>query len=318
MKIIFRLLSVVLSLFIMSCAASMPVEKKDQDFNSSIKYSSEVLKFVYEKEFAEQGKKKLAVINFTNENGDYSVLGKFAANTIQPGMFSPKLFNLLERDQIESMLQELKFNQTGLVKTNDAKEVGKMAGADLVLVGSLAVKADDTGRKSLIVTSKIVDVESSEVKAISNSTCLTNEDLIKSYNELLPISIKSYAGAYKISIKNLVIKKTKSNNEEWDGDASAYQPDVYVSFRTLKSENIFSENFYDSFNVKEVITNKEIILNEEDNITIAVLDKDVLSDDLIGKTVVTGSKIMECIRTKAPIKLSFDQVESVEIWLEKI
>jgi len=309
----------IVTLFVLNlCCGETQAVDSQLNFNSAINSAAVTLKQLYEKEFSGNGRKKLAVLNFVNENGDYSVLGKFSANTIQPEMFSPKIFNMLERSQIESILQELKLNESGMVKTNEAKKIGEMAGADLVLVGTLAIKANDNGIKSLIITSKIVDVESSEVMSIATTTCKTTEEIIKNYHELLPGSVKSYAGAYKVTISNLIVKKTKKSNEDWDGDVDAYQPDLCVYYRTNKSDLYFSECFHDRFMQPEVVKNARIILEDEDNIILSVYDSDFIDDDFVGRTVISVSKIREYVSRKEPIKLSFDQVESVEILLEKI
>ena len=62
--------------------------------------------------------------------------GQSAADLFSSGMLEVG-FNVVERSKISKVVEELKLEQSGIVDPNSAKEVGKMAGLDAVILGSL-------------------------------------------------------------------------------------------------------------------------------------------------------------------------------------
>ena len=104
--------------------------------------------------------RRLAVLPFVNEEGKKIDLGRDIANSMQVAMYDPELFSMLERERIDSILEEYKFSKTGLVEEISAAELGKLLGAELILVGTVTQKTYTS------VISKIVDLTTGEIRAI--------------------------------------------------------------------------------------------------------------------------------------------------------
>ncbi|MBJ6723514.1 CsgG/HfaB family protein [Geomesophilobacter sediminis] len=82
------------------------------------------------------GMKRVAVLELKNctasPDASEKVVGPFTAGLMETGRF-----DLVERNRIDKVIQELKLGMSGLVDTKTAKEAGRMLGADAVIVGEV-------------------------------------------------------------------------------------------------------------------------------------------------------------------------------------
>ncbi len=120
-------------------------------------------------------KNRIAVLEFKN-NGSKN-LNHFSAGI--PDMLTTTFANstkisVVERQQIQKIISEMNLGTTGLVDPGSAAEVGKVTGANLVIIGSFI----DLGRK-VRIDAKVVSVNSSEIipGATQNVKANSIEDL---------------------------------------------------------------------------------------------------------------------------------------------
>jgi TolB-like protein len=73
------------------------------------------------------------------------------------GLVKTGAFTLVERAQLDKVLRELKIESTGIVDVTTAKKLGKMTGADVVLIGSIS----DRGHYG-VVNARLIDTEKGE------------------------------------------------------------------------------------------------------------------------------------------------------------
>ena len=83
---------------------------------------------------------RIAVMNFENNSswrywGDN--LGAAAADELVTQLFRVGKFSVVERSQIETILSEQDFGQSGRVSPSQAAEIGKLLGVQLILTGSI-------------------------------------------------------------------------------------------------------------------------------------------------------------------------------------
>lgn len=78
---------------------------------------------------------------------------------IRTELFNTGLFRVFERGEIEKVLKEQQFGQTGLTEVSDAVRLGKMLQAKKVLVGTVSKLGT-----SYIVNARIIDVEKGEME----------------------------------------------------------------------------------------------------------------------------------------------------------
>jgi TolB-like protein len=102
--------------------------------------------------------KTIAITDFSYVDGRASSDGDVVAARMTTELIKMKKLKVLERNQIQKVLAELKLQNTGVVDPASAKELGKVLGADLLVVGSL----DELPGKLLEVNLRLASVESGE------------------------------------------------------------------------------------------------------------------------------------------------------------
>ena len=83
----------------------------------------------------------LAILDF-EEIGVSENMGKIAAEMIRSDFINQNNYIIVERGKIKNLLEEYKLQQSGLIDQGQAKQFGKLLGAEELLVGSVT-KLDD-------------------------------------------------------------------------------------------------------------------------------------------------------------------------------
>jgi len=85
-------------------------------------------------------RKTVAVLAFDNYTGktDYDPLGKGIASMMISDLSSVQQIQVLERDRIQDVVKEMDAQQTKYYDSTTAVKVGKLAGAEYVIVGSFS------------------------------------------------------------------------------------------------------------------------------------------------------------------------------------
>ncbi len=106
-----------------------------------------------------QGKKKVAVIDFTDLEGNSSDLGKYVAEQLTVDLVIVRRdFSVLDRGNLRKILAEHKLTATGLVDPDNAKMLGQFAGVDAIILGTLTSK-----KQSVTATAKIITTDTAEI-----------------------------------------------------------------------------------------------------------------------------------------------------------
>ena len=134
--------------------------------------------------FAASEKPRIAVMRFTNSTNAHwwrSGTGSELSDMLTNELASSKKFRLVERREIESVVSELKFGESGLVDPSTKSRLGKIKGAKYLVMASVSsfeegseksgkgisfmgFGLDASSAKAYIaVDLKVVDVETSEV-----------------------------------------------------------------------------------------------------------------------------------------------------------
>ena len=84
------------------------------------------------------GGKTIAVTGFSYADGRVSLDGEVVAARFTTELIKLKKLTVVERKEIQKMLGELKLQNAGAINPESAKKLGKMLGADLLVVGTMA------------------------------------------------------------------------------------------------------------------------------------------------------------------------------------
>ncbi len=99
--------------------------------------------------------------------------GMAAAHFLENALAGSAL-RLVERSNISDILAELKLQQSGMVDSGSAVEIGRLLGAGFIITGNI-----DRAGTDLIISARIIDVETGEIKGVREVHCgqCGNDDL---------------------------------------------------------------------------------------------------------------------------------------------
>lgn len=93
------------------------------------------------------------------------------------------LFTVIERNRIDLLLEEQKFQQSGITDTSSAVRLGGILNADKILLGSIGKY--DSKYVEYILSLRLIDVERAEVEAAESIQVRSVEDLPEKVEELI-------------------------------------------------------------------------------------------------------------------------------------
>lgn len=129
--------------------------------------------------FAADKKSSVAVLDFESM-GTEDYLGKAVSEIMRTALVSNPNYRIVERAQINKAITEQKFQKSGLIDDKSAVEIGKVLGADLIIVGSV-VKIGN----AYTINSRLIEVKTGEAKLGKNVTGTDLNLLTSMSNELV-------------------------------------------------------------------------------------------------------------------------------------
>lgn len=230
--------------------------------------------------------KTVAVIDFvpsSEYDSDMEGIAKTANDTITTFIvnYGKNEINVVERMQIDKVLKEQGFQQSGFVDIDTAVELGKLVGANYVIVGSV----NSTGGFNVRINAKIVDVETAKI-IYSEFIDASDENAPEQLNKLAYWITEDLIPSLKYSTTSSssnTITSSSSNTILDNIFPSCTGADIYNVFARLSSiteTNNFSLN-----------TNKDY-LGYEYGYHCAYLKKHTSSKDTSVKFLFPSSKIV--------------------------
>jgi hypothetical protein len=143
-----------------------------------------------------QAKTTIAVLNFEAKNVGQETADA-VSDILSTELFNTQRFRVIERQAINKVINELKFQMTGVTDMSQAIEIGKMLNAEKVVVGTVSKFGDRT----IIINIKLVDVKTSNLElAEKTQTDRGEEGLPEAVDELVQRI------AQKIVVEGSIIK----------------------------------------------------------------------------------------------------------------
>jgi TolB-like protein len=103
--------------------------------------------------------KKIAVTDFNYLDERVSGDGNIVSERVTTELVELKKFKVTERKEIEKVFVELKLQRSGAIDVDSVKSIGKMLGADWIILGTLA----ELPGRQIEVNARLVGVESGEI-----------------------------------------------------------------------------------------------------------------------------------------------------------
>ena len=105
------------------------------------------------------GKKSIAVVDFTDLQGNVTELGRFLAEEFSVALSeASKGFEVVDRTHLKSLLKEHQLAQTGLIDPQTARKLGEIAGVQALVTGTLTPFGD-----SIRLSVKVLDTATAKV-----------------------------------------------------------------------------------------------------------------------------------------------------------
>jgi len=105
------------------------------------------------------GKKTVAVVDFTDLQGNVTELGRFLAEEFSVALSSnAKEFEVIDRTNLKTLLQEHKLASTGIIDPQTARKLGEIAGVQALVTGNITPFGD-----SVRLSIKILDSATARV-----------------------------------------------------------------------------------------------------------------------------------------------------------
>jgi curli biogenesis system outer membrane secretion channel CsgG len=121
---------------------------------------------------SKQQKWKIAVIEFSDINGQVSNLGKFISEELTTRLFSDGRFQMIERQLISKVLIEQKLSMTGLLDEKSTKKVGAILGVDFIVTGTIA----DLGT-AFKINARTIAVDTGAVLSVASAVLPKNDQI---------------------------------------------------------------------------------------------------------------------------------------------
>lgn len=128
----------------------------------------------------DQQKPKIAVLDFESIGGGREDFGRGVAEILRTALIETNKYTVIERGMLYKVINEQKLQVAGLTDPKAAVEIGKMTGADTVVVGSV-VKFGS----SYTITPRFIDVKTAEAKVGKNLTCGSEEEIPETCNHIV-------------------------------------------------------------------------------------------------------------------------------------
>ncbi|AVV52098.1 FlgO family outer membrane protein [Leptospira santarosai] len=129
-----------------------------------------------------KGALKLIVLPLLNENGSITVLGSTISSQLLSQMYDPGRITLVEKSQLGRLIDEQSFQKSGLVLSDQNLEIGKLSGADLLLLGT--VQFND---QTFLLQLRVVSLRSGEILALSESVFDSNDTFYDQYRSVTTV-----------------------------------------------------------------------------------------------------------------------------------
>ena len=126
------------------------------------------------KEMTEYNKTTIAVIEFSDLQGNVTDFGRFIAEELITRLYQTKKFKVIERHLLNKIIAEQKLSLTGIVDPASAKQLGKILSVDAIVSGSITDLA-----QSLRINARLISTETGEIFAVASTEIFKDESVMK-------------------------------------------------------------------------------------------------------------------------------------------
>lgn len=123
--------------------------------------------------FDGQSISSVAVLDFTDLQGTTTELGRFLSEELTINLvIGHKVLNVVDRANLSRLLDEHKLSKSGLVNPDDIKKLGKIAGVDALITGTVTPMG-----KMLRISTKVINTETAKIVGAAKGNVETTPEI---------------------------------------------------------------------------------------------------------------------------------------------
>jgi len=124
------------------------------------------------REMSAANKPSIAVVEFSNLDGQITELGKYLAEEITTSLFQTKRFKVIERQMLNKILREQKLQNSGMIDEESAKKLGKLLGVTAIVSGTVTELSS-----SVKVNARLIGTETGEIFGAASAGIVKDESI---------------------------------------------------------------------------------------------------------------------------------------------
>ncbi len=170
------------------------------------------------------GKRSIAVVDFTDLQGNVTELGRFLAEEFSASLSElGKGFEVVDRTHIKSLLKEHQLAQTGLIDPQTARKLGEIAGVQALVTGTLtpfgdsihlAVKVLDTATAKVIGASRGDIAKTKAIEELLTKGIDQTPSVIPQTPKTPPVLSSNSAKSKNVGMVTITLKKFATSQNE--------------------------------------------------------------------------------------------------------
>lgn len=172
-----------------SCSSSQPpISHLQQDIpaqppgnNGSLDSQLGILTQQIVSSLSQEKKSRIAVIEFSNLQGQITELGRYLAEELITRLYRTRQFDVIERQMLNKVLAEHQLGMSGIIDASSAKELGKILGVDAIATGTVTDLAD-----RIKIHARLISTETGSVFSVASVAVNKDETVRKLLGEAQP------------------------------------------------------------------------------------------------------------------------------------
>jgi len=138
------------------------------------------------KEIEKSSKKTVAVVDFTDLQGNVTELGRFIAEELSANLVSVKKgFRVIDRLHLKSIIAEHKLSASWFLEPKAVEKFGKISGVDAIVTGTVTPFGDNVRISIKVITTDTADVIAAATGNIAKTKAI--EELLTKKIEIIGI-----------------------------------------------------------------------------------------------------------------------------------
>lgn len=172
----------VLQFLLLGCALLQPALAQESDIDTKMEKMATQLS----ERIRTAGKSRIAVTDFTDLQGNVTELGKYLAENFQGSLVNHQL-RVVNRQRLSQLLTENKLTAQGLLDPNNSLKIGKAAGMEVIIVGTIS----PIDERTIAINVLALDVQGAEAIASAKTALIRTGSL----NDLLRANVTNGSSA---------------------------------------------------------------------------------------------------------------------------